>query len=231
VLIAALRVAWLPAPAPSARCSAGCGLLAAMLARLAWLRWRSARCRGARRPTAVLPALPSGSGPSLSAGLPLALPFAARSLASQRGAGRAGHLQLRWKLVGTALVLAVQLVATLASGRSRRRWRRRAPPDDAAPPCAAASRWPGRWPVPAPPACWRRPALAQLLFGWGRMQQARWRRSRDWGASAPGPAAAGADRHRAHAAGRAGPHAAAVLAYALALLVLLARPAAREAAR
>jgi putative peptidoglycan lipid II flippase len=50
----------------------------------------------------------------LSAGLPLALPFVARSVASQGGEGSLAIFNYAWKLVELPLVLAIQLVASLA---------------------------------------------------------------------------------------------------------------------
>ena len=51
---------------------------------------------------------------ALSAGLPLALPFVARSFASNGGEGALVTFNFAWKLVELPLVLAIQLVATLA---------------------------------------------------------------------------------------------------------------------
>ncbi len=53
----------------------------------------------------------------LAAGLPLALPFAARSLASAQGEGALAIFNYAWKLVELPLMLAIQLVATLAFPR------------------------------------------------------------------------------------------------------------------
>jgi putative peptidoglycan lipid II flippase len=60
----------------------------------------------------------SGSGQSLSSGLPLALPFVARSLASASGEGALATFNYAWKLVELPLLLAIQLAAT--PGVSRR---------------------------------------------------------------------------------------------------------------
>jgi peptidoglycan biosynthesis protein MviN/MurJ (putative lipid II flippase) len=69
----------------------GAGLVAAMLLRLAWLRWRTpARAEAGTDPAPLALALPRVGiwvWASLAAGLPLALPFAARSIASQSGEG------------------------------------------------------------------------------------------------------------------------------------------------
>ncbi|WP_040894015.1 hypothetical protein, partial [Verminephrobacter aporrectodeae] len=51
---------------------------------------------------------------ALGAGLPLALPFVARTLASGAGEGALASFNYAWKLVELPLVLAVQLVAALA---------------------------------------------------------------------------------------------------------------------
>src|SRR6185369_2418100 len=91
ILIAAILWAATRRPVSEAMPWLGAGLLAAMLLRLAWLRWRvpppaaDAPAIGAH--VATLPGPPVWLWAVLSAGLPLALPFAARSAASQAGEG------------------------------------------------------------------------------------------------------------------------------------------------
>lgn len=173
----------------------GSGLLLAMLARLLWLRLRLVRGEPPAQPAqatedSALPAPPVWLWALASAGLPLLLPLLARSLASSQGEGALTSFNYAWKLVELPLVLAVQLVATLAFPGIARAW--------AAPPaagthtarrdalrqafvlawvlaCAAAAALAGL-----------APALAQLLYGWGRMpseavtQIAGWARIGAW---------------------------------------------------
>ena len=178
----------------------GLGLLAAMGLRLAWQAWRERRARpalaasehavpAAPRPTALfsLPPPPVWAWAILAAGLPLALPFAARSLASAEGEGALAVFNYAWKLVELPLMLAIQLVATLAFPRVARA-------------VAAGLDQPGtRAPVQAAfglafaLACAACAGLllaadvaARLLFGWGRMdpaglaQVAEWSRIGAW---------------------------------------------------
>ena len=63
---------------------------------------------------AQLPAISLWVWAALSAGLPLLLPFVARTLASGAGEGALAAFNYAWKLVELPLMLAVQLVATLA---------------------------------------------------------------------------------------------------------------------
>ena len=170
----------------------GSGLLLAMLARLLWLHLRLGRGESPAQATedSALPAPPVWLWALASAGLPLLLPLLARSLASAQGEGALTSFNYAWKLVELPLVLAVQLVATLAFPGIARAW--------AAPPaagthtarrdalrqafvlawvlaCAAAAALAGL-----------APALAQLLYGWGRMppeavaQIAGWSRIGAW---------------------------------------------------
>ncbi len=164
----------------------GLGLLAAMLARLGWLRLRLP-ARAAPAETGVpLPVLPIWLWAVLSAGLPLVLPFAARSLASQAGEGALATFNYAWKLVELPLVLAIQLVASLAFPRVAA--------------ALASDRASASGPIRAAFAlAWAfacaaaaglllgGPALAELLFGWGRMrggalgEVATWGMAGAWG--------------------------------------------------
>jgi peptidoglycan biosynthesis protein MviN/MurJ (putative lipid II flippase) len=167
----------------------GLGLLVAMALRLLWLRWRLAR---AAQPTNASAAVSDDRWPLAgvwlwalaSAGLPLLLPLLARSLASGTGEGALTTFNYAWKLVELPLVLAIQLVASLAFPGIARAF--------AAPPaagthtarrdalrqafvlawvlaCAAAAALAGL-----------APSLAQLLFGWGRMPPEAVAQIADW---------------------------------------------------
>jgi putative peptidoglycan lipid II flippase len=120
VLIAALAAAAVPgASAPrGAIAVVGGGLVAAMGLRLLWLHWRQRRWaspRDARNtPAPTLPPVNAWWWGGLAAGLPLVLPFAARSIASGTGEGALAVFSYAWKLVELPLMLAVQLVAVLA---------------------------------------------------------------------------------------------------------------------
>jgi peptidoglycan biosynthesis protein MviN/MurJ (putative lipid II flippase) len=188
VVIAAIALAMLALPAVTVL---GLGLLAAMGLRLAWLRWR-------QRPLAAaavagtaqdLPAARVWLWAALSAGLPLALPFVARSAASQSGAGALATFNYAWKLVELPLVLAIQLVAALAFPAIARSFARGAHAD-----AASADALNGAFALAWTLACAAAaallvgsPALAQLLFGWGRMDPqaletvARWAAAAAWG--------------------------------------------------
>jgi peptidoglycan biosynthesis protein MviN/MurJ (putative lipid II flippase) len=163
----------------------------------------------------------------LSAGLPLALPFAARSLASQTGEGALATFNYAWKLVELPLVLAIQLVASLAFPAIASALA--GAPRGAAP---ASAHLPVRtaFALAFALACActagllaGAPALAQLLFGWGRMEPqalariAQWARTGAWGLL---PQAVIAVALMVLAA--QGRMKAAVLAYALALAAFLA---------
>lgn len=234
VLLAAIAAAALGSAAAHAVPWLGCGLLAAMALRLAWLRRRQAPFsvgRGAG-PDAAVPAPSALPAPSiwlwavLSAGLPLALPFAARSIASHDGEGALATFNYAWKLIELPLLLAVQLVATLAfpaiaqalsSGAGGPCRNAQAPVQNAftlafvlACACAAG-------------LLAGAPALAQLLFGWGRMEPqalvkvSQWVRVGAWGLLPQAVIAVALTVLAAQRQMRA-----AVLAYALALAALLA---------
>jgi hypothetical protein len=182
LLIAALAlVAW------RAACAAEGG---AVLGAACWRPWRRGwpGCTGA---SAVRRAVARGRGSccrrrrlvlgGAAAGLPLACPSSAVRWPRSEAPGALATFNYAWKLVGTAAVLAVQLVATLAWGPSRGPARRVAPGRPRR--CAAASRWPGLACAPRR-ACWWPPAVPSC-FGWGACS-GRWRRWRVGAASAPG---------------------------------------------
>lgn len=166
----------------------GLGLLAAMGLRLAWLQRRqrgnaSEAVAQGRPPTQAAPAPSVWFWAMLAAGLPLALPFAARSIASAAGEGALATFNYAWKLVELPLMLAVQLVATLAFPGVARAFAASQPAEGEA---EAALR-------PAFALAWvlacaataglllAAPAVAQLLFGWGRMDPEGLARVADWG--------------------------------------------------
>jgi putative peptidoglycan lipid II flippase len=182
----------------------GSGLVAAMILRLSWLHWRL------RRPAAhhVTPAdlLAHTSAPmprtslwvwaTLASGLPLVLPFAARSVASQGGEGALATFNYAWKLVELPLVLAIQLVATLSFPAIAKAFA-----DDAIVSVkdskrtdvtmavhmavAVRSAFVLAWTLAcAAAACLlaSAPAIGQLFFGWGRMSPEALTRVASWGA-------------------------------------------------
>ena len=185
-LIAA--IAWTAAriPASPAVPWLGAGLVLAMLLRLAWLRWRTPfpPAQGALDAAQPLP-LPRAHmwwWASLSAGLPLALPFAARSIASQSGEGALATFNYAWKLVELPLLLAIQLVATLALPAIAKAVAARDEPSTAA---AVRNSFALAWALACAAAAallLGAPAIAALLFGWGRMDPMALTRVAQWGA-------------------------------------------------
>lgn len=161
----------------------GLGLLTAMALRLVWLR-----CR--QRPFAVETCAPGAlPAPSiwlwamLAAGLPLALPFTARSIASATGEGALATFNYAWKLVELPLMLAVQLVATLAFPAVARAVAT-TNAADADPAAAVRPAFALAWVLACAAAAGlllAAPALAQLLFGWGRMDARGLARVAEWG--------------------------------------------------
>jgi peptidoglycan biosynthesis protein MviN/MurJ (putative lipid II flippase) len=221
VLVVALYLIAVSAIPLSATTQLGLFLAVAMGGRLLWLHWRLQRrqpeARAGDPVTLTAPqALPAASlwlWAALSAGLPLALPLAARSLASGAGEGALATFNYAWKLVELPLVLAVQLVATLAfpaitAAMSRADGSAAGAPGEATPLAPVAS--PAVRPRTLSPAAvqavrsafvlaWTlacaaaaglqlgAAALADLLFGWGRMPAdsladvARWGAIGAWG--------------------------------------------------
>jgi putative peptidoglycan lipid II flippase len=163
----------------------GAGLLAAMLLRLAWLRWRTPPTPPEAAPAmdiAGLPPPPVWLWAALSAGLPLALPFAARSIASQAGEGALATFNYAWKLVELPLILAIQLVATLAFPAIAKAL---AGGDGAATAAAVRGAIALAWALACAAAATLllgAPAIAQLLFCWGRMRPEALARVAHWGA-------------------------------------------------
>ena len=105
---------------------------------------------------------------ALSSGLLLLLPLLARSLASTSGEGALASFNYAWKLVELPLVLAIQLVASLAFPAVTR-----TAPDSAertqALQMAFVLAWALGCAAVAAVATFALP-MTQLLFGWGHMQ-------------------------------------------------------------
>lgn len=157
----------------------GMGLLLAMALRLLWLQARLQR-PGTPDPAAAtgsadaaLPPAPVWLWALASAGLPLALPLLARSLASGAGEGALTSFNYAWKLVELPLVLAIQLVATLAfPGIARAYAAAPAAGTHTARRDALRQAFVLAWVLACAAAAALAalaPALARLLFGWGRM--------------------------------------------------------------
>ncbi|MES3002064.1 MAG: lipid II flippase MurJ [Pseudomonadota bacterium] len=186
VLIAAILVAAPRVNLGDAMHWLGVGLFCAMGLRLAWLRRRMpVAVAEAAEPDAdvvTLPAPPVWLWAILSAGLPLALPFVARSVASQAGEGALATFNYAWKLVELPLMLAIQLVATLAFPAIAKAL---ATSDAAATTRAVQSAIALAWTLACAAAAALlvgSPAIAQLLFGWGRMGPQSLERVAQWGA-------------------------------------------------
>jgi putative peptidoglycan lipid II flippase len=184
-LIAAIVWAGVRAPA-GAVAWLGAGLVLAMLLRLAWLGWRmpaNARMTdGGMKPPAPLPHAGIWLWASLSAGLPLVLPFAARSIASQSGEGSLATFNYAWKLVELPLLLAIQLVATLALPAIAKAV---AAQDKASIAAAVRGSFALSWALACAAAAallLGAPAIAALLFGWGRMDAQALALIAQWGA-------------------------------------------------
>ncbi len=179
VLIAAIVTAlWNAAPITWV----GVGLLVAVTARLFWLRLRMPRAAPAAAQSPVLPAASVWWWAALAAGLPLALPFAARSIASQSGEGALATFNYAWKLVELPLVLAVQLVGVLALPAIA--WAL-AGPDPQRTATAVRSSFALAWTLACAAAAGllvAAPAVARLLFGWGRMDPESLAQVATWGA-------------------------------------------------
>ena len=185
-LIAAIALAaWGVGPADAVPWL-GAGLAAAMLLRLAWLHWRTPAHLPQHGADAgqglALPGPPVWLWAALSAGLPLALPFAARSIASQSGEGSLATFNYAWKLVELPLLLAIQLVAALAFPAIARAL---AAADADSARAAIRAAFALAWALACAAAAALligAPAIADLLFGWGRMEPQALARVAQWGA-------------------------------------------------
>lgn len=147
----------------------GVCLVMAMLGRLVWLGWRLppsdqavAGVKGSDLPPAS-----AWLWAALSSGLLLVFPLVARSFASSTGEGALASFNYAWKLIELPLVLAVQLVASLAFPAITR-----TEPNTPARLEAAGLAFLIAWTLAcaaiAIVATFSLP-IANLLFGWGRM--------------------------------------------------------------
>ena len=172
LVIGLIAVAKGLAPEIPALTMLGIVLLLAMLGRLAWLAWR---LPSGPQPTSGVQASPLPAAnvwlwAALSSGLLLVFPLLARSLASSGGEGALATFNYAWKLIELPLVLAVQLVASLAfpaitrtePGSAERRQ---------AVGLAFLVAWTLACAAIAAVATFSLP-IATLLFGWGRMSAA-----------------------------------------------------------
>jgi putative peptidoglycan lipid II flippase len=150
----------------------GAALMLAMAGRLFFLRWRLHALPRAvawpSNPVSGLPPMSLWAWTLLATGLPVALPVVARSLMSSNGTGALATFSYAWKLVELPNLLAIQLVSALAfpaiarahaQGRGLGLALRRALVLSWSLACAAVIA-----------LVWGSQPLAQLLFGWGRMQ-------------------------------------------------------------
>jgi peptidoglycan biosynthesis protein MviN/MurJ (putative lipid II flippase) len=162
----------------------GAGLLVALLLRLLWLRWRVGRLQPrVSQPQASvqgLPAAPVWFWAVLATGLPVALPVAARSLMSHGGDGALATFNYAWKLVEMPNLFAIQLVTALAFPAIARA---HAEGRDFSP--AVRSAFVLAWTL----ACAATLALsvgarplAEMLFGWGKMQAEHVEQVAQWAA-------------------------------------------------
>ncbi len=208
VLVLALLLIAINDPSTLGLMHLGLYFLLAMGLRLLWLLWRQrarpARPAGGHSPgegegeafhqssmttPSHLPAPRVWLWAALSAGLPLALPFAARSMASSGGEGALATFNYAWKLVELPLILAIQLVATLAFPAITQAFARDA--GTAGHPGADATRavrgaFALAWTLACAAAAGLllgAPAVTQLLFGWGRMGPEALARVAAWGAA------------------------------------------------
>ena len=147
-------------------------LVIAMLGRLAWLAWRlpSRPQPMAVTEAASLPAASVWLWAALSSGLLLVFPLMARSLASSAGEGALASFNYAWKLIELPLVLAVQLVASLAFPAITRT-AAGSPARQKAVGLAFLIAWTLACAAIAVVATFSLP-IANLLFGWGRMSAA-----------------------------------------------------------
>ena len=146
----------------------GC-LIMAMLGRLVWLAWRLP-VNSHPVVQAQFTDLPPASvwlWAALSSGLLLVFPLVARSLASSAGEGALASFNYAWKLIELPLVLAVQLVASLAFPAITRT-QPFSPSRQQAVSLAFLVAWTLACAAVAVVATFSLP-IASLLFGWGRM--------------------------------------------------------------
>ncbi|MCO5354350.1 lipid II flippase MurJ [Acidovorax kalamii] len=200
VLIAALLLLGSRGAGPGAGQMLGVFLLAAVGLRLLWQGWRMRHLRQSALPLASPSAAPPLPGwriwmwAALGAGLPLTLPFVARTFASGAGEGALATFNYAWKLVELPLILAIQLVASLAFPAIARAHAASASGTGHTRADAMATAVRNALVLAWTLACAAAaallvgaPVIASLLFGWGRMevsaleQIAAWGRVGAWG--------------------------------------------------
>ena len=147
----------------------GCCLLLAMAGRLTWLAWRLPVRQVAQQPVqaVALPAARIWVWAALSSALVLMMPLVARSMVSQSGEGALASFNYAWKLVELPLLLAVQLIASLAFP-ALASTAVHSPERLQAMQVAFALAWALACAAVAVVATFAGP-LASLLFGWGSM--------------------------------------------------------------
>ena len=159
----------------------GVSLLVAVILRLFWQGWRLRHLSHRSLPpesaaAAALPGWRIWAWAALAAGLPLTLPFVARTFASGAGEGALATFNYAWKLVELPLVLAIQLVASLAFpaiARAHAMLGESADNGMDAMTVAVRNALVLAWTLACAAAAallMGAPAIATLLFGWGRMQ-------------------------------------------------------------
>lgn len=201
VLITALLFLGLYGAGEGATQILGAFLFVAVVLRLLWQGWRMRHVRQQALPveslcaaSAPLPGWRIWMWAALGAGLPLTLPFVARTFASGAGEGALATFNYAWKLVELPLVLAIQLVASLAFPAIARAHAVQSGADDhpGAEEMATAVRnaLVLAWTLACAAAAALlvgAPVIASLLFGWGHMQApaleqiAAWGRVGAWG--------------------------------------------------
>ena len=200
VLIASLLLLGSLGVGPGAVQTLGVFLLVAVGLRLLWQGWRMRCLRHNVLPVAspsVPPPLPGWRiwmWAALGAGLPLTLPVAARTFASGAGEGALATFNYAWKLVELPLILAIQLVASLAFPAIARAHAASASVTGHTSADAMAMAVRNALVLVWTLACAAAaallvgaPVIASLLFGWGRMdvpaleQIAAWGRVGAWG--------------------------------------------------
>ena len=202
VLIAALLLLGFHGAEPGAGQTLGVFLLMAVVLRLLWQGWRMRHLRRNALPVASPSLAPPLQLPgwriwmwaALGAGLPLTLPFVARTFASGAGEGALATFNYAWKLVELPLILAIQLVASLAFPAIARAHAASASGTGHTSADAMATAVRNALVLAWTLACAAAaallvgaPVIASLLFGWGRMevpaleQIAAWGRVGAWG--------------------------------------------------
>lgn len=204
VLIAALLLLGFRGAERGAGQTLGVFLLAAVGMRLLWQGWRMRNLRQNALPVAPPSVAPPPPLPgwriwmwaALGAGLPLTLPFVARTFASGAGEGALATFNYAWKLVELPLILAIQLVASLAFPAIARAHAASASASGTERTSADAMARAVRnalvlaWTLACAAAAALlvgAPVIASMLFGWGRMdvsaleQIAAWGRVGAWG--------------------------------------------------